>query len=283
VAPFLFEYLVALGNYSVRLQQLAIVTGFIMEAVGSCVAGWAPELWILIAGSAVASAGSTVSWVFSSSILQVWTAERFRGRVFGFDIGLCTFGTWLLFQRHQPPTTARLLTRARWPMCTGESISIIIAGAALDMHMTPREAAVYIAGLPAFGYALWWIVYFAGLSPRLDRYFLDRPEKYSFLPKDEDDAATPTATDDSDSDPDLTPVADEEAPMVKPADELPVVDLGAAGSATSFAAMRGMPAAEGVEKLQAAPEQSPSPVLISANPEASVNAQVIDFLLSDEE
>jgi hypothetical protein len=210
LAPFIFEYMVALGGYSIKMQQLAIVIGFAMEALGSCAgmlcllwvsrllgahtntldassclvyqAGWSPSLWMLIASSSIASAGATVSWVFSSSILQVWTSERFRGRVFGLDIGLCTFGML-------PPMPPSYCVAPDIALCgVGESISIIIAGVVLDFHLTPREAALFVAGIPALVYGLWWSFYFIFMSPRLDKYFLDRPEKYSFIPKDEEES-----------------------------------------------------------------------------------------------
>ena len=37
-----------------------------------------------------AHAGSSTNWVFSSTLLQIYTEDRFRGRVFAAEIGLLT-------------------------------------------------------------------------------------------------------------------------------------------------------------------------------------------------
>ncbi len=37
----------------------------------------------------LAHAGSSTNWVFSTTLLQIYTEDRFRGRVFAAEFGLC--------------------------------------------------------------------------------------------------------------------------------------------------------------------------------------------------
>jgi hypothetical protein len=47
---------------------------------------------LAIAAVVLAHAGSSTNWVFSTTLLQVYTNDRFRGRVFAADFGLCMLG-----------------------------------------------------------------------------------------------------------------------------------------------------------------------------------------------
>ena len=70
------------------------------------------------------------NWVFSSTLLQVYTEDRFRGRVFAADYGLCMLGI---------------------------SASSYFAGVAIDLGVSPRAFAVAI-GLVMFVPAAAWAV-----------------------------------------------------------------------------------------------------------------------------
>ena len=39
----------------------------------------------------LAHLGSSIVWVFSTTLLQLQTDDKFRGRVFAADLGLCMF------------------------------------------------------------------------------------------------------------------------------------------------------------------------------------------------
>ena len=77
-----------------------------------------------------AHAGTSTNWVFSSTLLQVYTDDRFRGRVFSADYGLC------------------MLTI---------SASSYLAGVALDFGVSPRTFSV-VLGLSMILPAAWWIL-----------------------------------------------------------------------------------------------------------------------------
>ena len=64
-----------------------------------------------------AHAGSSTNWVFSSTLLQIYTEDRFRGRVFSADFGICMLAI---------------------------SASSYLAGVALDLGVPPRAFAVAI-------------------------------------------------------------------------------------------------------------------------------------------
>jgi hypothetical protein len=77
-------------NYSRRLQ-MGIMIGFLAEVIGYCAlrevgTWWSACLWI-----ALAHCGGSTAWVFSTTLLQLNTDDRFRGRVFAADLGFCMF------------------------------------------------------------------------------------------------------------------------------------------------------------------------------------------------
>jgi hypothetical protein len=84
-----------------------------------------------IAAVVLAHAGSSINWVFSTTLLQCYTEPRFRGRVFAADAGLLTLGI---------------------------SLSSYAAGAAIDFGMSPRTAASALGALMLLPAALWMLV-----------------------------------------------------------------------------------------------------------------------------
>jgi hypothetical protein len=77
------------GDSSGRLR-VGILIGFLVAAAGYMAVGVAPSIWIAIACVVLANAGTSVNWVFSTTLLQTATEDRFRGRVFSADMGLLT-------------------------------------------------------------------------------------------------------------------------------------------------------------------------------------------------
>ena len=70
-----------------RLRR-GILFGYLVGGAGyMCLAG-APNIWIAIACVILGACGSAVNWVFSTTLLQTVTEDRFRGRVFAADMGL---------------------------------------------------------------------------------------------------------------------------------------------------------------------------------------------------
>jgi len=74
-----------------RLRS-GILFGFVLAAAGYVSLGGAAALPLAVLCVVVAHSGSSTNWVFSTTLLQVYTADRFRGRVFAADYGLCMLG-----------------------------------------------------------------------------------------------------------------------------------------------------------------------------------------------
>jgi hypothetical protein len=69
-------------------MRLGIGLGFLAVALGYGLLSVAPTAGIAFALVTLAHAGSSVVWVFSTTLLQFWTEDRYRGRVFSADFGM---------------------------------------------------------------------------------------------------------------------------------------------------------------------------------------------------
>lgn len=101
------------GERQSRLQT-GIFAGFLLAAAGYLWLGVSASLAIAVAAVVLAHAGASTNWVFSTTLLQIYTEDRFRGRVFAADYGLCMLGI---------------------------SASSYLAGAAIDLGVAPRAFA----------------------------------------------------------------------------------------------------------------------------------------------
>jgi MFS family permease len=70
--------------------RTGILIGFLVAAAGYMGVGLAPSIWIAMACVMFFNSGTSTNWVFSTTLLQTYTDDRFRGRVFAADIGLLT-------------------------------------------------------------------------------------------------------------------------------------------------------------------------------------------------
>ena len=116
------------GDQHSRLRS-GILAGFLLAAAGYLLLGLSGSLALAVLTVVLAHAGSSTNWVFSSTLLQLSTADRFRGRVFAADFGLC------------------MLTI---------SASSYAAGVAIDLGVPVRWLAMIIGGVmvvPAVGWA----------------------------------------------------------------------------------------------------------------------------------
>jgi MFS family permease len=102
------------GERESRLRR-GILAGFVAAAVGYCTLGLSTSLALALAAVAFAHAGTSTNWVFSTTLLQTYTEDRFRGRVFAADYGLCTLAV---------------------------SASSYLAGVLLDHGVSPRTLAL---------------------------------------------------------------------------------------------------------------------------------------------
>ena len=78
------------GHNDHRLR-LGILFGYITIAFGYGLIGVSRNVWMASAFAALAHAGGSTVWVFSTTLLQLRTEDRFRGRVFSADLGLGSF------------------------------------------------------------------------------------------------------------------------------------------------------------------------------------------------
>jgi MFS family permease len=71
-----------------RRLRLGILFGYLTIAIGYGVLGASRSVWMAAACAMVAHMGGSTVWVFSTTLLQLHTEDRFRGRVFAADLGL---------------------------------------------------------------------------------------------------------------------------------------------------------------------------------------------------
>ena len=70
-----------------RRLQLGILFGYLTIAVGYGMLGSCRTVWLASGCAMLAHAGGSTVWVFSTTLLQLHTDDRFRGRVFSADLG----------------------------------------------------------------------------------------------------------------------------------------------------------------------------------------------------
>jgi MFS family permease len=76
------------AGQSGRRLQLGVLLGYLTIGVGYFGLGVAPNVWVACLFIALAHCGGSTVWVFSTTLLQLNTEDRFRGRVFSADLGL---------------------------------------------------------------------------------------------------------------------------------------------------------------------------------------------------
>ncbi len=71
-------------NHEPRMR-MGITFGFVLVACSYAALSVAPNIWLACLAVALGHAGTSIAWVFSTTILQNCTEDRFRGRVFSAD------------------------------------------------------------------------------------------------------------------------------------------------------------------------------------------------------
>ncbi|MGA7906198.1 MAG: MFS transporter [Candidatus Sulfotelmatobacter sp.] len=86
------------GRSDSRLRS-GILFGYLLIGLGYGILGFSANVWMASACALVAHAGGSTVWVFSTTLLQLHTEDRFRGRVFAADLGFSmlsiAIGAWL--------------------------------------------------------------------------------------------------------------------------------------------------------------------------------------------
>jgi len=75
------------GHRENRLR-LGILFGFLAVGLGYGIMGISGSLWVACCWVVVAHCGGSTVWVFSTTLLQLHTEDKFRGRVFSAELGL---------------------------------------------------------------------------------------------------------------------------------------------------------------------------------------------------
>jgi hypothetical protein len=110
--------------------RIGILFGFLLASAGYLSLGISASLVVAVLSVVLAHAGTSTNWVFSTTLLQFYTEDRFRGRVFAADLGLCMLGI---------------------------SASSYLAGVAIDLGVAPRTFAMmigFVMLIPAAGWAI---------------------------------------------------------------------------------------------------------------------------------
>lgn len=77
------------AGHSNRRLRLGIFYGYLFTATGYALIGKSANVWEACFCAAFAHLGGATVWVFSTTLLQLNTEDRFRGRVFAADLALC--------------------------------------------------------------------------------------------------------------------------------------------------------------------------------------------------
>lgn len=75
------------AHQSDQRLRMGIFLGYILVGIGYFALGGAPNIWVACLVVVLAHCGGSTVWVFSTTILQLNTEDRFRGRVFAADLG----------------------------------------------------------------------------------------------------------------------------------------------------------------------------------------------------
>jgi len=78
------------GHWKQRLE-IAIFWGYLAAGTGYMLLGISGHLWQACLCVVLAHFGSSIVWVFSTTLLQMQSDDKFRGRVFAADLGLSMF------------------------------------------------------------------------------------------------------------------------------------------------------------------------------------------------
>jgi hypothetical protein len=80
-------------------MRFGIVLAFVIAGVGYMIVSWAPVLWIACLAVALAHSGGAIAWVYSTTLLQNYTDDKFRGRVFSAEfagmMGMMAIVAWI--------------------------------------------------------------------------------------------------------------------------------------------------------------------------------------------
>jgi len=104
------------GHRESRLR-LGILIGFLAVGLGYGMMGASGSLWTACLWVVLGHCGGSTVWVFSTTLLQLNTDDKFRGRVFSAELGLCmvtlavgAYATGFLIDHGIDPRTVAITT-----------------------------------------------------------------------------------------------------------------------------------------------------------------------------
>ena len=115
------------GHRESRLRT-GILVGFLLVGLGYAMLGVAGSVWVACLWVILGHCGGSTVWVFSTTLLQLNTEDKFRGRVFSAELGLC------------------MLTLA---------VGAYVSGVLIDHGLDPRMLSVAIGLAMLIPAALW--------------------------------------------------------------------------------------------------------------------------------
>lgn len=118
------------AGQSGRRLRLGILFGYVFAGLGYLGLGAAPSLALASLAMMLTNAGTSIGWVFSTTLLQQHTDDRFRGRVFSADFAF---------------------------LAVSMSLAAFVAGLLIDGGVSARAVA-FGAGLLALAPAALWIL-----------------------------------------------------------------------------------------------------------------------------
>jgi MFS family permease len=110
-----------------RLRR-GVLVGFVIAGAGYVLFGTSPTIWVAAAFILLAHAGNSTVWVFSTTLLQLNTDDRFRGRIFAADFGIAM----------------AVIALSAW-----------LSGEAIDSGVSPRVVASVVGAGMIIPTALW--------------------------------------------------------------------------------------------------------------------------------
>ncbi len=111
-----------------RRLRRGVLFAFVIAGAGYVMFGMSATIWVAAAVVLLAHAGNSIVWVFSTTLLQLNTDDRFRGRIFSADFGIAM----------------AVIAASAW-----------ISGKAIDSGVSPRIVAAAVGASMIIPTLLW--------------------------------------------------------------------------------------------------------------------------------
>ena len=116
------------SGHNERRMRSGIMLAFGIAALGYVTVSWAPSLPVVCLAVALAHSGGSIAWVFSTTLLQKYTDDKYRGRVFSAEFAF---------------------------MMAALSVITFTGGASVDAGLPVRTLALIVGLLMLIPGALW--------------------------------------------------------------------------------------------------------------------------------